>query len=73
MAIFDRNKFEGSFGMDQMSYEPTMDKTKCPSRISLLPVKMPASLPFYMDEEVDTGGWAVNQDVVILLLRFYNL
>ena len=51
----------------------TLDKTKCPSKIFLLPVKMPASLPFYMDEEVGTGGWAIRQDVSDSSLRVYNL
>ena len=51
----------------------TLDKTKCPSKIFLLPMKMAASLPFYMDEEVGTEGWAVSQDVSDSSLRFYNL
>lgn len=51
----------------------TLDKTKCPSKIFLPPMKMAASLPFYMDEEVGTGGWAVSQDVSDSSLRFYNL
>lgn len=52
----------GHFGQNQMSFKDILP-----------PMKMAASLPFYMDEEVGTGGWAVSQDVSDSSLRFYNL